>query len=115
MVARQKLFRHAVTFHDMQAWYKASHSLVTQALAVPVVFVLAGAQFATGAAAGWFLHFFMDIWTHRGGIVNGIAPFFPFSNWRFPALLWWTEEVQKRRWVYLANLGVAALAYYLTQ
>ncbi len=115
MIVRQRLLHHDVTFHDMQTWYRASHSLVTAAAAYAVAYFFAGEQFAIGAAAGWILHIAMDTWTHRGGIVKGIAILYPFSNWRSPAVLWWSEELQKRPWVYLINLAAAAIVYWLTQ
>lgn len=114
LIVRRLFLRHDISFHDVQSWYRASHSLVTQTASFAVISALFGVQVAFAAACGWLLHFFMDIWTHKGGVVQGIAPFYPLSNWRFPALFWWAEQVQKRPWLYAVNMAAAFAVFVLT-
>ncbi len=114
MAGRRYALRHEITFRDVQSYYRASHSLVTVAAAYAVALAFFGSGTAFAVAAGWLLHFFMDVWTHKGGIVQGIAPLYPLSNWRSPALFWWSEQIQRRPWLYAANLAAAAAAYLLT-
>ena len=93
--------------------YRTNHSLLTAALATAIVYFIFGQQIATGVAAGWLLHIFMDIWTHKGGIVDGIRIFYPVSDWKFPAPIYWREEVGKRPWLYLINILLASIAYFV--
>lgn len=93
--------------------YRLNHSLVTAAFASLLAFIISTPQMAIGVFAGWLLHIFMDIWTHKGGIVDGIRPFYPLSDWKFPALIWWREELQRRPWVYGFNVAAAAAAFVL--
>lgn len=101
---------------DLQTrWlYRANHSLVTWAIVVAASYLVFGAQVAAGLAAGWLLHIFMDVWTHKGGIVNGIRLFYPLFDWRFPAVVYWRETVRDKPWVYLLNLALAAAVYLAT-
>lgn len=109
MVRRHALRRSDYKFRDVQVWYRASHSLVTQAVAAAAALLLFGPSAASGVAAGWLLHIFMDVWTHKGGVVQGVAVFYPLSNWRFPAICWWSELLLRHKWIYLVNLAAAAV------
>ena len=100
--------------NDIQtrALYRASHSLVTLAVAFLVSYFFFGVNAASGIGAGWLLHIIMDVGTQKGGIVNGIRLFHPFSQWHIPAPIWWREQMRKRPWIYAVNLGLAAIVYY---
>jgi hypothetical protein len=93
--------------------YRCAHSAVTMAFATVAVFLAFGPQSATGVLAGWTLHLLMDVWSHKGGIVNGVRVLYPLSDWRPPSLLWWREEVRAKPWLYLVNLAAAAAVYFL--
>ena len=93
--------------------YRLNHSLITATFASLFAFLVSTPQMAIGVFAGWALHLFMDIWTHKGGIVDGIRLFYPLSDWKFPALIWWKEELERRPWVYGTNLAAAAIAFVL--
>ena len=93
--------------------YRLNHSVITAAFASLFAFLVSTPQMAIGVFTGWSLHLFMDIWTHKGGIVDGIRLFYPLSDWKFPALLWWKEELQRRPWVYALNLAAAAIVFVL--
>ncbi len=93
--------------------YRTNHSIITAAFASLLAFLLSTPEMAIGVLAGWALHILMDIWTHRGGIVDGIRLFYPVSDWKFPALIWWKEELAKRPWIYALNLAAAVMVFVL--
>ena len=99
--------------HNTRDLYRTNHSAITAALASLAAYLASNSEIAVGVAAGWFLHILMDLWTHKGGIVDGIRPFYPLSNWKFPALIWWREELGKRKWIYAVNIAAAIIVYYL--
>ncbi len=119
IVLRFNLWRKKLPYseeEDLQSryLYRTAHSMITAVLAYFLSGILFGWEMAIGVLAGWTLHLAMDFWTHKGGIVNGIRLFYPLSDFRLPALIWWREEIRKRPWIYLINLAAAAIVYYLT-
>jgi membrane-bound metal-dependent hydrolase YbcI (DUF457 family) len=99
--------------HTTRFLYRTNHSIITAIFASLIGYIAANSEIGIGIAAGWLLHILMDIWTHKGGIVDGIRPFYPLSGWKFPAIIWWKEELARRKWIYIINLAAATAAYCL--
>ncbi|MFA5051615.1 MAG: hypothetical protein WC544_00960 [Patescibacteria group bacterium] len=80
--------------------YHWSHSLLPISVVTLAVRVFAPTYWLL--AIPYYLHIFLDIFTHRGKWATRI--FYPVSDFHFEGLDWW-----RRNWVSFANWGAIAV------
>lgn len=103
---------YAKIFPHVEPFYRLGHSAVSMLAFFAVASIYFGSPYWP-ALAGWSLHILLDVPFHKGGFVNGIAPFHPVSKRRVLGKWWWREVVQKKPWIAVANYALALLVYFV--
>ena len=103
---------YAIIFPYVEPFYRLGHSAVTMLLCFAVTSLYFQNPYWP-LLAGWGLHLLLDLPFHKGGWVNGIAPFYPISKRRVNGRWWWKEVIERRPWLAVVNYALALLVYFI--